>query len=245
MKKTIFFIVLLAALLPSCQKAKVEPYSRKNGVYFFLDEFTDFNTRIKTIVDTLSFSFVRLEETQFEAVVQVRVNLQGIHADYDRKFVIKVNREKSTAIEETDYTPLAPYYLITANEYYTMVPITIKRTSALLSKTLNMVLELEETEDLEVGLREKRTVVIKFTNMLTKPVYWDNSVSAYVIRIWGEWSRNKQLLAERLCDFEFPETLELYMDNMTRLDAYSRFTGQYVTENIVLDEDGNRILPWR
>ena len=245
MKKLLFIIVLLAGgLLPSCQKVEVEPYSHKNGVYFFLADIVNSGGIIYTrFRDTLTFSFVKLDESQVEAVVPVRVNLQGIPENHDRKFVIKVNKERSTAVEGTDYVPLAPQYVIAANEYYTLVPVTVKRTPALRSQSLNIVFELEETEDLELGIRERQTLVIKFADMVTKPSYWDYYLGSFM----GDWSQTKHLLIERLCNIEILEewpTADAMAYNQF-LYAGSYVVNTYVGENIVIDDDGTRLLPWK
>lgn len=234
MNKYIIAILAIFCVMGSCKKAGVEEYSHENGVYFQLfDNWSNKN-------DTLNYNFVKNELT--EAAVDIRVNLQGIPRAYDREFVLRVNAEKSTAKEGVDFKALEPTYAITANEYYATIPVYLKRNAALKEKTLGLELYLEPTSDLILGFDDRQRAVIMFTDRLMEPYYWKNIISA-----WGAYSQVKQLTIERETGYEFPLTEEEYRTEplYTRMQAAANYMNKWFGENVVMDENNQRILPWK
>lgn len=237
MNKILITCAILVCVLGSCKKTETPVYERKNGVYFQL-----FTTHFDKDKDTISFSFVRYAEQVTTAKVDVRVNLQGIPMDHDRKFIMAVDKERSTAVEGVDFEPLEPFYTIAAGEYYTLVPVTLIRTPKQKDEQIMITFTLQETEDLEQGLRERQHAVIKYTDRLMKPIYWDTYVGT-----WGEWSQVKQLTAERVLGWEFPQTREEFTSQPFNAIMYAgaNYMNNWFKENVVYDENNNRIMPWK
>lgn len=234
MKKIIAVCMIMLGILASCKKADVQPYDRKNGVYFQLYD------RWSNTSDTLQYSFVKTQATEYD--LMIRVNLQGIPVEYDRKFALKVNAERSTAIEGSDFKTLEEFYHIAAGEFYALVPITLYRGNETLKEgNLIVTLYLEETDDLGLGLDNRQSAVIKYTDRLAKPYYWDEYPS-----IWGPWSQVKQLTTEAMAGWDFPETREEFFSEpfYTDMYAWSRYMNQYFGRVDVYDENGNKIEPW-
>lgn len=236
MKKiNLLLMVSLLVLFFSCKENDMADFTGKDCVYFQLNSYW---TQTK---DSLSFSFAGSEAT--ESTINLQVDLMGQTVDRDRKVKLTVVDDQTTATAGTQYKALDDYYILKAGENQMNIPITIYNTDpALEEKSVKLTVELQPSEDLGLGISGRTRAVIIFSNILTKPSYWED---AYLNWYFGSYSKVKHECTIREIGMDFPATYQEYYPEYEFWQQAGLYMNQYFQEHYpVYDENGNVIEPW-
>ena len=165
--------------------------------------------------DSIVYSFAGKDGDS--QTLNVQVNLMGGAVNYERHVRVVVNSGKTTAQEGIHY-------------------------AALEEEAFQLVLDLEPSDDLELGLTARTTVRVIISNILTRPYYWEDMYMDYV---FGPYSRVKHEYCIRELGMDFPQTLDEYGNNYEAWQAYGKYMDNFFYENYpILDENGLAIEPW-
>lgn len=188
MKRYILFSVLCCMVIFACKKDETPLFDTSENVYF---DFVPNDANDKT--DSLLYSFAYFPD-KAEDTVFIPVRLSGFRTPKARKFILATVDSSTTAVASVHYKPLEKEYTLAADSGICMVPlILINKDTALKTKTLTIGLTLKATDDLGVAFKLQNKGIVKFSNRLEKPTWWD---------VWagelGEYSRVKHELFIRV-----------------------------------------------
>ena len=108
-------------------------------------------------------------------------------------------------------------------------------------KQVTIALALKSSDELDLGITDRRTCRLLVSNMLGKPLYWEETIS------WdfGEYSRKKHELCILELGRDFPAEASEYSAESRMWDVYGAYMSDYFEENYpVYDENGKIIEPW-
>src|SRR5918993_4806980 len=105
MKRIIILVFLAGGLLVSCKKAEEKRYDSHDNIYL------DFGVSDR---DSMLYTFAN-DPSKGKDTVFVPVRISGIRSTVDRKFILKVLPDSSTAVANKHYQPLADFYLMPKN----------------------------------------------------------------------------------------------------------------------------------
>lgn len=234
--RNIYYLVLgLLIILQACQENEKNDFESNGAVYFQPNAGSWNDPR-----DSIIYSFAGKEgDVQ---TLNIQVNLMGDIVGYERQVKVVVDKEKTTAEEGTHYKALEEMYILPANAYQMMIPVTLYGSDIRMEeRSFQLVLKLEETEDLQLGLSSQTSVRVIMSKMLTKPAYWEEFELEYD---WGTYSRVKHEYIIRVLGMDFP-TEEEYDSNFSVWIAYGKYMDNYFMENYpIYDENGLAIEPW-
>jgi len=232
-RKILFILTLFSSiLLWDCKKSEPTLYdSALTAVYF----------PGITVKDSITYTFVGKNAPD---TVYVPVQIMGESSLVARKIKVVVNQSVTSATEGKHFEKLKDFYTVPAKAFTAKVPIILFRNDPLLSsKYFSLGLTIIDSEDLAAGFPAFLNARISFTNQLIKPSYWDNILLLY----FGEYSKVKHAKCVELMKRDFPLTQAgLTAAPLTNAFwmSWGRVASDYFTINIVLDENGNRIMPW-
>ncbi|GAE85153.1 DUF4843 domain-containing protein [Bacteroides reticulotermitis] len=199
MKKIFILSILLATLCASCKNNENYPFKGADAVYF------QANGDWAVVQDSINYSFAG--KGVDEAVVGIRINLLGYASPQDRKVRVVVDEEETTAKEGVHYQALKNEYTLPADSVYLMLPVIVyNKDETLENRSVTLDLQLEETEDLQLGIAGRTKVRLLINNMLKKPTYWEQALKYS----FGVYSRTKHELCILLLGFDFPEDVNDY-----------------------------------
>jgi len=172
MKRSILLGVFCCMVLFACKKDETPLYNSSENVYF---DFTPDVDDDKT--DSLLYSFALFPSKNIDTLY-IPVRVSGFRVPHERKFILTTVDSTTTAVASLHYEPLKKEYIMAADSGVCMVPLVLLNKDTLLkSKTLTIGLTLQATSDLGVAFKLQNKGIIKFSNRLEKPVWWD---------IWGD-----------------------------------------------------------
>lgn len=226
----VFLCVVLGGI-SSCKKNEVLKFTEKPAVYF----------SYPAEKDSMTYSFAG--NPNGIDTVYLDVSLLGNLLLKDLKYRVNVDEQNSTAIEGLHFKKLDEFYTFSANNVTTKLPIVVyNKDVALETSSVSLVLELEKSDDLDVGYLNKKKLNLIITNQLVKPDYWT------ILGIYfGEYSKVKHGICIQLQGHDFPITLaEAFAPpyGPSYWMSYGRLAAQYFAENVVFDENDNRIMTW-
>jgi hypothetical protein len=111
-----------------------------------------------------------------------------------------------------------------------------------------LYLEIETTEDFNAGIWYKQHADIRFANIVRKPLIWDGVAynSHCLFFYFGDYSKVKHVTILQQTGLD--ELPDVWPDNdpglIATLMQYSLLVNKYFADNVILDENGDRIEPW-
>ncbi|WP_161973331.1 DUF4843 domain-containing protein [Arcticibacter tournemirensis] len=169
MKRYFIYTFLLALFLSACKKNDISLYdSAVDNIYLnYLDDDGKNDTNIVT------YSFAGSPGLASDTI-WIPVAIAGKRVNRDRKFVLSVVDNWTTAQKDMHYEPLKPFYIMPADSGKTSVPLIIKNTDPQLANTsVTLTLQVIQSEDfaseLPVAIRTKTFV---YSNRLEQPSWW-------------------------------------------------------------------------
>ena len=167
------FICLVLGLT-GCSKSDLALYNSPASVYFELSA-----AQRDSILYTFAYTPEKAADTLF-----LPVKLEGIRTGVDRNFVLKIDKDSSTAVEGKHYAPLAPSYTIPANEGICYVPIILYNTDeALQTRSVSIKFYLEGTTDLGISMPKLCQAKLVFSSKLERPDWWSMWMGDYYSQV--------------------------------------------------------------
>lgn len=238
--KNIFLIIVLFLSIVSCRENEGMIFEGESMVYF---------EDISKDKDTITFSIApKASGSTFE----IPVVIAGYKLTTDKKMRIEIVKESSTAIDGKHYK-LQEEHIFPTNTLRSIIPIIIyKEDPELFTTTKYLTVKLVSTSDLNIAYDDRVKVVLAITLQLKAPggVGYYSDITAFK-NLFGPYSKKKHELIIEMTGHDFWDgdygyyggASGLY-EEMDYYRPYSRTLLQYIMENEVYDENGNRIDPW-
>jgi hypothetical protein len=245
MKTKLYLLALVAAIMASgCDNDNYKYYSRgKSTLHFNFPEQQR---------DSIVLSFVTYTDGQ-GIEVMLPLELAGYASASDRHYRLRVVADSTTALEGTHYDALSGDFTFRANRYHDSARIVFHNTDDLLTRvSRRLYIEIVPTDDFDAGIWYRQKADIRFANIVRKPLIWDdgpnNSHSLFFY--FGDYSRVKHVVilqqtgATELPDRWPEDDNEASQKLIATLRQYSLAVNKYFAENVVFDENGDKIEPW-
>jgi len=268
MKKSIINILISSfaavTLFTSCEK-ELMSYEGSEGVYFAVQWGTSYGTdKTWPYMPFSNLEFVKVVGN--ETTVQLKVMVTGPVKDYDRKFSVAINPDSTTAQKGVHFNDLPAECTIKANEWFTYVPVVVKRSADLKTSVKKIGIKLVASKDLALSFPAfdavagftSGTVVptfdatmhtINISDFIVKPAVWTGSVNAQnkEAGLWGAFSEKKlNLICERFNltynDFMSTTTMPSVLQYLIYQTMSRYLIELYQMGTPVLEDDGR--LMW-
>lgn len=162
MKKNILYLIISSLIiLASCEKNEDGYYNNVARIYF------------PSATDSINFSFGDQVMTYTRHIVYMPVKKLGTPATREMKYKIKLNKERSTAVEGVHFSTLLDEYSLLTDSVNAYLPVELIRDELSEEEVIyKIVFDLEESADFELGCKENLQAVITFNNYLEEPKWW-------------------------------------------------------------------------
>lgn len=234
--KILYAIGCWCILLVACQENEMNTFDHEGAVYFQL------TSNWSDGVDSVVYSFAG--KTIEQDTLWLLVDLMGEAVDYDRALRLVVDAENTTAVEGTHYAALQPSYILPAGAYQMQIPVVLyNKDPQLEEQSFQLAIQLEPTQDLQLGLTARTKARIVLTAMLVKPSYWE---SQYMDYYFGVYSKYKHELCIQILGQDFPATYDDFVADYKYWEAAGSYMDNYFYENYpIIDPETNMpIEPW-
>jgi len=166
----IFFISLI--LIAGCTTDEIDKYNHANYIYF---------EHLSKNVLEYSFSF---HPGKDQDTIPVVVKLIGDISDNNRSIALAVDPSNTTA-------QLSDYYLpenivLTAGKVIDTISLILYKTERLKENKFSIRLEIKDNEELKCGPLANSYIDILFSDMLSKPVWWDSSIESNFLGTYSD-----------------------------------------------------------
>ena len=182
MKKGIFYIIILGAILPfaACKEDVPTVFAEPDGIYF------------SAPADSMTYTFAKYPNRLIDTL-KIPVTVLGKPADNDRAISLeKLSGIDINGTEGVHYKLLQPY-TIPAGKVSTVLPVVIYRTGDMDSLSINFKFQLKANENFISGISAKTSLKIK-VGYLQKPPTWGELTglqwAGYSLNM-GTWSKTK------------------------------------------------------
>jgi len=174
MKKGIFYIIIMAAVLPfgGCKEDVPTVFAEPDGIYF------------SAPADSMTYTFAKYPN-RLTDTLKIPVTVLGKPAGTDRTISLeKLSGVDINGTEGVHYKLLQPY-TIPAGKVSTMLPVVIYRTGDMDSLSINFKFQLKANENFVSGISAKTSLKIK-VGYLQKPATWGDLTGIQ----WAGYSTN-------------------------------------------------------
>lgn len=127
--------------------------------------------------DSLDFSFVKYPGSVTEYNLPVTIYLMGNPENHARTVNLAVNATKTTA-QEGQYA-FPAQVVLPADSFSVIFPVCLKRTADLQEKGVHLYIEILESSDFKIGVSEENHLLIKWSDVLTRPANWNELVEFF------------------------------------------------------------------
>ena len=211
MKKGIFYIIILGAILPfaGCKEDVPTIFAEPDGIYF------------SAPADSMTYTFAKYPNRLIDTL-KIPVTVLGKAAGTERTISIeKLSGADINGTEGVHYKLLQPYTL-PAGKVSTTLPVVIYRTGDMDSLSINFKFQLNANENFVSGISAKTSLKIK-VGYLQKPPTWgdfNGQPWAGFGDNFGTWTKTKyKLILDALYDPVSDTTVSEF--------PYTRFIGQF------------------
>ena len=160
-RKYIVMAAVAVAGLSSCE----------NDGFYYQDE-----PRVRLVGDknwTLGTDSLELSFTAYagdEATIAVDACIMGNVADYDRTVNIEVDGAKTTA--SADLYSVPQTVVVPAGQNKSTFNVVLRNAAKLQSSGVQLYIKVAASADFAVGVNEENHLLLKWNDIITKPVYW-------------------------------------------------------------------------
>lgn len=232
MNRYLAMIFFSLTVFAGCQENAHTGFESEGAVYFQLSPNSGGGIR-----DSITYSFIGNPEQ--EAQIILRVMLMGDASLQARTFKIAVDSEQTTAIEGVHYRAPESVFTLEAGSFYSDIAITLLKADDLDQQTRTLTLTLQAGETLSLGISDRTRARIVFSNIITKPSYWDDYFLDY---FFGAWSQVKQQKCAEVLGLVFAEE---WIYDFSYIQNAGKLLNYWFEENYpTYDENGNPIEPW-
>lgn len=188
MRKILLFSVLCCMVFVACKKDEIAVFDTTENVYFdFVPDDPDDKT------DSLLYSFAYFPD-KAEDTLYIPVRISGFRVNATRTFVLTTVDSSTTARAGVHFKPFEKEYTMQPDSGLCLVPLILyNKDTVLKSKTLTIGLTLQPTKDLGVAFTLQNKGIVKFSNRLEKPDWWNTWAGEL-----GDYSRVKHELFIRV-----------------------------------------------
>lgn len=257
-------VILLALLFVACKKDD-KFFEGEEGIYFSVQygpEWGDEKVWANQAITEVEFVNVLGDSDTLELKVMTTGNIK----DFDRPFSIEVLKDSTDAVQGENYEPLETSYVIKAGEYYTMIPLVLKRAENIKEGKKSLTLRLLPNEHFTIGIpvwqrlpNQWESQVFKgdfpadqhrimISDFVTRPSEWiglDND--GLEAGMWGAFTEKKyRLIAEHFDlvydDFMSPTSMPSAKKTVIREYMVRYLQNLYNQGTPILEDDGR--LMW-
>nr|WP_121272062.1 DUF4843 domain-containing protein [Pedobacter schmidteae] len=204
------WVFSISALLSACTNKDIPGYENDPRLFFQIPGSGSIALR-----DSIIYSFPAKPEITDHDTLWFRANIMGNAAPQDREIGIKINKEKTTAVEGQNFkfeTKILP-----ANAFSVRIPIIIYK-AGLKDKSVRLEIEVAENQNFKIGFERYKKAVFIWGDKFLKPDIWDKSnyVSAF-----GTFTETRYAFILKACKItELPDPMNLallaYYNQLTR-----------------------------
>lgn len=235
--KACSLVLSLGFLFSACTK-DIQGYENDPRMFFQIP-----GTGSVALRDSMIYSFPAHPKVGESDTVWFNACIMGNASSHDREIGIKINTEKSTAIEGVNFkfqTKVLP-----ANAFKVRIPIIINR-AGLKDKSVRLQLEVAENKDFKTGYNRYSTAVFIWGDKFLKPDNWTNANATILDYedVFGKFSETRFAFILNACQIvELPDPT-----NIVLLAYYNAVVREalirYNTANPKLtDENGDITFP--
>lgn len=176
MKKIIYFLSFLSCSLAifSCDQEIDAAYERKDGLHF--RHFTTDNNGKRTYRDSIVYSFGLKNDTILIDTLKMIVELVGKPLNVDRKYLVEIMTDSTTAIEGVHYESFSKEQIFRANKRVDTLRIPIIRENLnkdyLNPKNERLDLKIIENKDFTTGITRGVRAKILLNDCMVEPGWW-------------------------------------------------------------------------
>jgi len=168
----IFFITLLFAT--SCDKEIDNLYKDKGRIQF---EYYTLDYNKKMIINTKStFSFGMMADQIIQDTAKIVVEFLGTPSEFDRTYKVKVAMDSTTAVVSKHYEVIDNIQTFRAGKLKDTLKIIVYRSELSTSFTdpqdVRIALDLEPSEDFDIGMKDGLRRYLYINNYVSEPVWW-------------------------------------------------------------------------
>ncbi len=232
--------MLATMALSSCKQEIDNVYKEKSRIQFKYYTL-DFNKKM-ILNNKSTFSFGMKDDKIIKDTARIVVEFLGVVSDKDRTYKFKVATDSTTAVAGVHYEPISTTKVFKAGKMKDTLKIVVDRTKLSSSfknpEDRRIVLELEPTEDFNLGMKDGLRTYLYINNYLSEPIWWKSSLRLPYIGFYHP--KKWKILISFNSSFSNSETCEFDVNNQGR----SYFTGLANYLNAVPtfdDESGARI----
>lgn len=270
MKNFKIFILLIAFFSTSCEK-EIMDYEGVEGVYFAVQHGASYgNERTWPYQPYTNVEFVKTEANEIQ--LGVKVMITGPAKDYERKFLVEVNPDSTTAQVGVHFNPFPSEIVVPAKALSANVPLTLKRVADLKKTMKTIGLRLVANQSFQLSFpnwdalpsNTSGTVVKKFdaslhtiriNDFLVQPAVWIGSIQPGNREAgqWGAFSEKKiklmmELMNLTYADFTSTTTMPPILSGLVASTCARYLLARYDVGDPVLEDDGRLMfvgaVPW-
>ena len=225
MKKLILALALLAGVATSCSEGKPDFYSGKNYLQFK-----------NAMTDSVSVSFMLLPG-QTTHKIGLPLYLIGRPAEVDREYTCEVVATGIDDAPATAYT-LPEKFVFKANAVTDTLWLTCNLLPEMSTNNYRLVLILKESKEFGLGSNGYNGAIIRITNMITKPAWWNSTVTSYFLGDYTDAKYRKFIEVTGVADFDSsdPGKLRDYTNTFKRYLIRMKEAG-----TPILEDDGSEM----
>lgn len=234
-KNIIYFLAGCFVLLWSCKQEIDYPYEGKDRIQF-QHYSTDWNGN-RTYSDSTTFSFGLTPDEVLRDTLKIPVEYLGKGSEQVRKYRVSITADSTNAVEGIHYVAFDEEQTFRPNELTDTLSIVILRESLpndyTSNENISLVLQMEPTEDFDLGLMGGLQKKILLNNYMSEPKWWQGSLRG----MFGFFHPKKwKFLIE-----ELDEELATYGDipydiNSAETQSYQRSLDWYLRKTVVIDD---------
>lgn len=178
-------VVLVTGWLTACRETDKEMFDEgMAGIYFKIQNLKKDSTLILR-QDTIVYTFAYDSEEVTGREVCIPLELIGDAGNRERNYRVEVKAAENT-VEGRDYEPIVSEQVFPAGKITDSLRITWKRNSSMHQEVKKLDIAIVLGGDFSVGLEEKVFVSLQVSDILEKPLWWDDWEDGF-----GSWHPTK------------------------------------------------------
>ena len=218
--KNIFYSIILLVVAAACAKSEIPTWDAKPRAWF-----TEAN-------DTTLFTFLSQPDVT-EFIVEIPISMAGMVDSTDREVAVKDLGCGNPATQYEIVSAFIPKGEVTGN---LSVRVTWTENLDVANDTIGF--EIEASDIFEVGQEEYLKNYLIVSNLVSKPVWWDEEDGDYVL---GNYTDQKmQIVYAVLTEDEIDAMVNDWYGAAASIAVYK--LNQYCKENGIIDPETEDIL---
>lgn len=200
----------MAGVFTACSEDKLDMYSGGNYLQFK-----------NPMTDSVSVSFMLLPGQQTYKV-GLPLYLIGRPSEVEREYICEVYKSGVDDAPAAAYT-LPQKFTFAANAVTDTLWLTCNLTPEMTTNNYRLVLLLKESKDFGLGSNGYNGAIIRITNMITKPDWWNSNVEKYFLGKYSDAKYREFIKVTGVADLdssdaglvrEYTNTFKRYLQEM-------------------------------